>query len=1566
MLERIVVAASSTTTSRVIMSDGFEVSEPATGWTGTDSAMADYIAESTQRCLNAYRENPLLVLEHANIERSMAQGGYGRRQIYELVQNGADALLGTPSGTVQIVLTATVLYAANGGRPITRSGIEGLLSSYISRKRGAEIGRFGLGFKSVLGITDRPEVYSRSGSFGFNAEEAAERIWAVVPDATQLPILRIAHSLDPYAAAEADPILAELMASATTVVKLPRTVSEVSWLGEDLKTFPAEFLLFCPHIDCLRLEDRTAALRREIRLVRLDGHSRLEEGDRTELWKIFQTIHTPSQSARKDAGEFAEREELPVIWAVPLQGRATRGQFWAFAPTQFDTTLSGIVNAPWKTNEDRHALLDGPFNRELVDVAAKLVADSLPQLMDPSDPGKYLDLLPGRGREAAQWADAALTEKVYDTVARQRCIPDQVGVLRFATALHLPPAGLPEAALKVWAAYPARPPDWCHPSVETRERRSRVDRLMAKNGRPPESLTVWLEALTTDGSVPGSAEALRAAAIILRTDLNKRAEIAQAKILLTAEGILVAPKPGTVFLPSEEETLTPNVHLVHPALMAQEDIRRAVQALDIREVDPSSELQALLTMISFERMQDSDWDRFWRLVRRVPLQRALELIVEKNPSARDIRVRTLAGRWRALSEVLLPGAVVPDDGSRDREVTVDIRLHNTESPLLPRLGGREGPTATGGNTGEKWFAEYRRHALNGYMLKLKTTDLRPPENALVFSASQTAGPLDLLAELSEEGRIRYTERLLQVGAGEERWTLAHRTQAQKYPAFSFEQPYLWWARQQGRLRTSLGTAVIGKCVGPLLRDYRRLLPVVDCSEEIAQRLKLPSKSEDLPEWQWEAALLRAEQGNDDTNLGRFYTMASAVLDAPDVIRCRVGKGWNLRPPAETAVVTDPDMVPALELSGQPFLPTATPVDAAALVEKWGLQPTDAVVTKQIVRGASGAEVPLSDQFPALDARLSPNQKDLLLVPCSSLRVEILTTGGKIGEEREVLRVGRTVYFVDRLNQAELLDRLASELRVYLSPDDRKRILEHRKLAENRARRLLIADQPSLAGKLLVAVGAEAIRRRLPTGLSHAAEHAGGPISDEQAAEMALAVYGVETLHVLREELARNGFTPPQQWAGSHNARIFVTGLGFPKEYAGFEQLRLDRVLEVEGPPNLPPLHAFQEEITRRLRALPQRGDGRRGLLSLPTGAGKTRVMVEALTLAVKEDGLRGPILWIAQSEELCEQAVQTWSYVWRARGPLSRLHINRLWASNEADSWGSGTQVVVATVQKLQGCIKDPEYKWLADPSWVIIDEAHTSTEPMYTAVLEWLGMGRGADRRPFVGLTATPFRGGEEETTRLVNRYGRYRIDDGVLGDEPYSVLQEMGVLAHVEHKLLAGSTVNLTAKELEELQRTRQLPASVGERVGRDTSRNETLLESIRALPSNWPVLLFATSVDHAQSMAALLSLAGISAAAISGETDAGARRHYIEAFRRGEIRVLTNYNVLTAGFDAPAVRAVYVARPTYSPVRYQQMIGRGLRGPLNGGKERCLIVNVSDNLVQFGEALAFRQFEYLWSRQ
>jgi len=60
-----------------------------------------------------------------------------------------------------------------------------------------------------------------------------------------------------------------------------------------------------------------------------------------------------------------------------------------------------------------------------------------------------------------------------------------------------------------------------------------------------------------------------------------------------------------------------------------------------------------------------------------------------------------------------------------------------------------------------------------------------------------------------------------------------------------------------------------------------------------------------------------------------------------------------------------------------------------------------------------------------------------------------------------------------------------------------------------------------------------------------------------------------------------------------------------------------------------------------------------------------------------------------------------------------------------------------------------------------------------------------------------------------------------------------------------------------------------------------------------------------------------------------------------------VLCNYGVLTTGFDAPSVRCVVVARPTASPILYEQMVGRGMRGPEFGGTKQCLVIDVDDNI-------------------
>ncbi len=241
---------------------------------------------------------------------------------------------------------------------------------------------------------------------------------------------------------------------------------------------------------------------------------------------------------------------------------------------------------------------------------------------------------------------------------------------------------------------------------------------------------------------------------------------------------------------------------------------------------------------------------------------------------------------------------------------------------------------------------------------------------------------------------------------------------------------------------------------------------------------------------------------------------------------------------------------------------------------------------------------------------------------------------------------------------------------------------------------------------------------------------------------------------------------------------------------------------------------------------------------------------------------------------------------------------------------------MIATDAKMNWVIENDGYGWLADASVIVVDEAHGSTGTGYTQILHWLGLGReqGRDRCPLIGLTATPFKGNSEEATeRLARRYGSKRLDEGVLGDDPYHRLQDMGVLAYAKQRVLGGSTIELTPEQAAKAQEQNRLPAEVEELVGADRTRNREILDTIVGLPDDWKILVFAASVSHAEQMAAILNLQGIRSAVVSAKTNPAARRHYVAEFNHGPLRVLTNYGVFAEGFDAPSGQAVIVARPT-----------------------------------------------------
>lgn len=165
----------------------------------------------------------------------------------------------------------------------------------------------------------------------------------------------------------------------------------------------------------------------------------------------------------------------------------------------------------------------------------------------------------------------------------------------------------------------------------------------------------------------------------------------------------------------------------------------------------------------------------------------------------------------------------------------------------------------------------------------------------------------------------------------------------------------------------------------------------------------------------------------------------------------------------------------------------------------------------------------------------------------------------------------------------------------------------------------------------------------------------------------------------------------------------------------------------------------------------------------------------------------------------------------------------------------------------------------------------------------------------------------------------------------------------------------MTLSPGEQAHVEKFSELPDNVLERMGEDPERNELILGTIKRSAAQ-SILLFANSVAHAEYLAARLHLNGVAAAAVSGKTDRLARQHFTRAFRSGALRVICNYGVLTTGFDAPKADLVLISRPVFSPVLYMQMVGRGLRGPANGGTDHCTIATVEDNIVAFQDRLAY----------
>lgn len=320
---------------------------------------------------------------------------------------------------------------------------------------------------------------------------------------------------------------------------------------------------------------------------------------------------------------------------------------------------------------------------------------------------------------------------------------------------------------------------------------------------------------------------------------------------------------------------------------------------------------------------------------------------------------------------------------------------------------------------------------------------------------------------------------------------------------------------------------------------------------------------------------------------------------------------------------------------------------------------------------------------------------------------------------------------------------------------------------------------------------------------------------------------------------------------------------------------------------------------------------------LPTGSGKSHIIAE-LCRDVIQSWPDQKILILTHVKELIEQDVEKILMAW----PTAPIGI----FSASIGKKQLGEPITVAGIQSIR---KHADKVGHVD--LVIVDEAHLINHRDEGGYRRFVG--ELQEINPYlrvIGLTATPYRLGHGMITE-----GEALFDDLI---DPTSIeeLIKKGFLAPLKSKFteLQLSTDGVHKRGGEFIES--ELQAAVNTR-----KQNERVVKETIALAEDrkaW--LFFCSGVAHAYAMEELLNEHGVPAECVTGETPKYERERIIEKFKSGEIRAVTNANVLTTGFDYPDIDLIAMCRPTMSPGLYVQMAGRGMR--IKTHTDHCLLLD------------------------
>ena len=288
--------------------------------------------------------------------------------ILEILQNAEDALKDRGpswrgSRAISFRLTKNELRASHFGRPFNEADVRGIceIGESIKAKDLTAIGRFGIGFKSVNAVTERPEIHSGPEDFAIEDFVLPLTSPYLKRDPEETIVIL---PLNPGVESAQDDIAERLEGLGTSSLLFLHQIEEVQWRLSSGRN--GHYLRESKSKD------------KDIRQVTVIGEMPGQKDIGTD-WLVF------SRQVSDDKGRHAGYVEI-AFYVDPDKlsiRRTLNSPLVVFFPTVLETHLGFLMQGPYRTTPSRDNIpLDDSWNQHLIRETAILLPQVLRWLRD--------------------------------------------------------------------------------------------------------------------------------------------------------------------------------------------------------------------------------------------------------------------------------------------------------------------------------------------------------------------------------------------------------------------------------------------------------------------------------------------------------------------------------------------------------------------------------------------------------------------------------------------------------------------------------------------------------------------------------------------------------------------------------------------------------------------------------------------------------------------------------------------------------------------------------------------------------------------------------------------------------------------------------------------------------------------------------------------------------------------------------------------------------------------------------------------------------------------------------